>query len=79
MEELAALAMGVPAYEGEGLEEWDGTEIVDLHVAGDGEDVERTVELAHRLVEQGGDDAAVDVAGWAFVQAIELKASRGDG
>src|ERR1700722_4988529 len=71
VEELAAgdavgfrRAAKVAADENERLVEGDGAEVVDLHVAGHGEDVERAVELAHGLVEEGGDDAAVDVAGW---------------
>ena len=57
--------------------EWGRPEIVDLHVAGHGEDVERAVELAHGLVHEGGDDAAVDVAGWALVDAGELEVCGG--
>ena len=56
-----------------------GAEVVDLHVAGHGEDVEGAVELAHGLVHKGGDDAAVDVAGWAFVHAGELDVRGGGG
>jgi hypothetical protein len=41
-------------------------------VAGHGEDVEGAVELAHGLVEECGYDASVDVAGRAFVHAVEL-------
>ena len=55
-------------------------EVVDLHVAGHGEDVEGPVELAHGLIEKGGDDATVDVARRAFVHAVELEvAGGGDG
>ena len=50
-----------------------GAEVVDLHVPGHGEYVERAVEFAHGFVEQCGDDAAVDVAGRALVHAIELE------
>jgi hypothetical protein len=49
-----------------------GPEVIDLHVAGHGEDVEGAVELAHGLVEKRGYDASVDVAGRAFVHAVEL-------
>ena len=70
VEELAAFAAEVAAGEDEWLVERGGAEVVDLHVAGHGEDVERAVELAHGFVEQGGDDASVDVAGWAFVQCV---------
>ena len=70
VEELAAFAAEVAADEDEGLVERDWAEIVDLHVAGHGEDVEGAVEFAHCLVEEGGYDAAVDVARGAFVEAV---------
>ena len=70
-------AAEVAADEDEGLVEGHGAEVVDLHVAGHGEDVERAVELAHGFVEEGGDDAAVDVAGRAFVHAGEVDVGGG--
>ncbi len=79
MEELAAFAAEVAADEDERLVERCGAEVVDLHVAGHGEDVEGAVELAHGLVEERGYDAAVDVAGRAFVEAVELEVGSGDG
>ena len=54
------------------LIERHGAEVVDLHVAGHGENVERAIELAHGFVEERGYDASVDVAGRAFVHAVEL-------
>ncbi len=48
-------------------------------MAGHGEDVEGAVELAHGFVEESGDDASVDVAGWAFVEAVELELGGGGG
>jgi hypothetical protein len=71
-------AAEVAADQDERLVERGGTEIVDLHVAGHGDDIERAVELAHGFVEESGDDAAVDVAGWALVHAVELE-MRGGG
>ena len=65
------------ADEDEGLVEGDGTEVVDLHVAGHGEDVEGAVELAHGFVEERGYDAAVDVAGRAFEHASEVDVGGG--
>jgi hypothetical protein len=56
----------------ERLIERHGAEVIDLHVAGHGEDVEGAVKLAHGLVEECGDDAAVNVAGRAFMHAVEL-------
>ena len=41
-------------------------------MSGHGEDIEGAVELAHGFVEECGDDASVDVAGRAFVHAVEL-------
>jgi len=61
----------------ERLIERGGFKVVDFHVAGHGEDVERTIELAHGFVEECGDDASVDVAGRAFVHAIELEMCSG--
>jgi len=49
-------------------------------VTGHGQDVEWAVELAHSFVEECSDDSAVDVAGRAFVHAVELDLCRsGDG
>jgi hypothetical protein len=79
MEELAAFAAEMSADEDERLKERGGAEVVDLHVARHGEDVERAVELAHSFVEESGDDAAVDVAGWAFVKTVKFYMGCGDG
>lgn len=73
VEELSSFSAQVTAFELKRLKEGDGLEVVDLHVAGDGEDIERAVDLAHGLVEKSGDDASMDVAGWAFVEAVELE------
>ena len=62
----------VTGYEDQGLVERGRAEVIDLHVAGHGEDVEGAVELAHGFIEKRGDDASVDVAGRAFVHAVEL-------
>ena len=70
VKELAAFAVKVTADQDKRLEERRGAEVVHLHVTGHGDDVEGTVEFAHGFVEKGGDDAAVDVAGGAFVEAI---------
>ncbi len=78
VEEFAgAFATKVAGGEGEGGVERCGTEVVDGHVAGHGEEAEGTVELAHGFVEQGGDDAAVDVAGRALVEFGELDGGGG--
>jgi hypothetical protein len=79
MEELAAFAAEVAADEDERFVEWGGTDVVDLHVAGHGKDVEGAVELAHGLVEERGYYAAVDVARGTFVETVELDVGGGDG
>ena len=77
MEELAPFTVEVAAGEDKRLIEGDGVEIVDLHVAGHGEDVEGTVELAHGFVEEGGYYASVNVTRGAFVEAVELELGGG--
>jgi hypothetical protein len=79
MEELAvgsAVGFGgaveMAGDEDQRLIERDGAQVIDLHVTGHGENVERAVELAHGFVEKRGYDASVDVAGRAFVHAVEL-------
>jgi hypothetical protein len=79
MEELAAFAAKMPADNDKRLEERDWAEVVDLHMASHGEDVERTVELAHGFVEESGDKTSVEIAGWAFVVAIEFDMGGCDG
>ncbi len=69
-------AVEVTGYEHQGLVERGGFEVVNLHVTRHGEDVKGAVELAHSLVEERGDDASVDVAGRAFVHAVELDLCR---
>jgi hypothetical protein len=66
-------AAKVPADENERLVEGNGAEVIDLHVAGHGEDVQRAIELAHGFVEERGNDAAVDVARGTLVHAVELE------
>jgi hypothetical protein len=84
VEELAlesAIGFGgaaqVAGYEDERLIERGWLEVVNLHVAGHGEDIEGTVELAHGFVEERGNDAAVNVALRAFVHAVELEVGGG--
>ncbi len=79
VEELAAFAAEVAAGEDKRLVEGDGAKVVDLHVAGHGEDVEGAVEFAHGLVEERGNDASVDVPRGTFVEAVELELGGGDG
>jgi hypothetical protein len=77
VEELAAFSAEMSADEDQRLVERSGAEVVDLHVAGHGEDVEGAIELAHGFVEECGYYASMDVARRAFVHAIELKVRGG--
>ena len=78
VEEFAgAFAAEVAGGEGEQGVEGGGAKVIDAHVAGHGEEAEGTVELAHGFVEQGGDDAAVDVAGRPLVELGELDGGGG--
>ena len=52
---------------------WGGPEVVDLHMPSHGKDIERAVELAHGFIHESGDDASVDITGWPFVEASELR------
>ncbi len=51
------------ALDAQRLVEWDGLEIFDGHLLGEGDDVMQFVHFAHGIVENAGDDAAVAVAG----------------
>jgi hypothetical protein len=77
MEELAAFAPQMGAGEDKRLVNRGRAEIVDLHVTGHGEGIQRAVELAHGFIHEGGDDASVDVAGRAFMKARELEVRGG--
>ena len=79
VEELASLATQMTADKKQRLVERRGAEIVDLHVAGHCEDVERPVKFTHGFVKQSRYDAAVNVAGWAFVQIRQLDVRGGGG
>ena len=52
-----------PALDVQRFVERDGLEIFDGHFLGQGDDVVELVHFAHGVVEDGGDDAAVAVAG----------------
>ena len=69
---LAAVDADFPALDVQRLVQRDGLEVFDGHLFGEGDDVVQLVDLAHGVVEDGGDDAAVAVAGRsgvAFAQA----------
>ena len=50
-------------------------EIFDGHLAGEGDDVMEFIHFAHGVVEDGGDDAAVAVAGRSGVAVAQAKAA----
>ena len=53
--------------------ERDGLEVFDGHLAGEGDDVVELVHFAHGVVEDGGNDAAVAVAGRSGVAFAEAE------
>ena len=75
--ELAAVAAEMAGDEAERGVDGRGAEVVDLHVAGHGEEIEGAVELGHGFVHEDGDDAAMEVAGRALVQAGEVDGGGG--
>jgi hypothetical protein len=50
-------------------------EVLDRHFAGEGDDVTQLIYLAHGVVEDAGDDAAVAVAGRSAVALAEAEAA----
>jgi len=77
VEELASFATQMPAGEDERLKERDRFQVVDFHVASDGEDIERAIDFAHPLVEHSGNNTAVNVSGRTFVKPVQLKVRGG--
>ena len=63
------------AFYAQGLVQRDGLQIFDGHFFGEGDDVVELVDLAHGVVEDGGDDAAVAVAGRSGVAFAEAEAA----
>jgi len=59
---LAAFIPRDAAFQEERLAGGNRPQVVNLHVACHGDEAARTYGLAHGLVDQGGDDAAVQVA-----------------
>jgi len=51
----------------------NGFQVFDGHLAGEGDDVMEFVDLAHGVVEDGGDDASVAVAGRSGVAFAEAE------
>jgi Domain of unknown function (DUF5655)/Domain of unknown function (DUF4287) len=70
----AAFDADATSFDMQRLVERDWFEIFDGHFFGEGDDVAEFVDLAHGVVEDAGDDAAVRVSGWAGVAFAEAKA-----
>ena len=70
---LASVDTDFPALDLQRLVERDGLEIFDGHLFGEGDDVVKLVHLAHGVVEDGGDDAAVAVSGRSGVALAEAE------
>ncbi len=70
---LAAVDADFPALDAQRFVQRDGLEIFDGHLLGEGDDVVELVDLAHGIVEDAGDDAAVAVAGRSGVALAETE------
>jgi len=75
---LAAVHGFFARFDAQRLVEGDGLEIVDGHLDGDGDNVAELIDLAHGLVEDGGDDASMAVAGRSGETLPEAKAADKD-
>lgn len=72
---LAAVHADFPALDAERLVEGHGLKVFDMNLAGQGDHVAQLVHFAHGFVEEGGDDAAVAVAGRSGVALAQAKAA----
>jgi hypothetical protein len=63
------------AFDAQRFVQRDGLEVFDRHFAGESDDVMELVDLAHGVVEDAGDDAAVAVAGRSGVALAEAEAA----
>lgn len=64
---FAAFAARDAALDEDGGAGGDGLEVFDLHLASHGGDAMGAVGFAHGFIEEGGDDAAVEIAGRALI------------
>ena len=69
----AAALFDFAAFDSERFVQRDGLEIFDGHFTGEGDDMMQLVDLAHGVVEDAGDDAAVAVAGWSGVATAQTE------
>ena len=67
----AAVHADLAAFHAQGFVERDGLDVLDGYLFGEGDDVTQLVDLAHGVVEDGGDDAAMAVSGRAGVTSAE--------
>jgi len=72
---LASMHTDFAAFDAERFVQRDGLEIFDGHLAGEGDDVVQLADLAHGVVEDAGDDAAVAVAGRSGIALAEAEAA----
>jgi hypothetical protein len=63
------------AFDAQGLVQRDGLEIFNRHFAGEGDYVAEFIYFTHGVVEDGGDDAAVAVAGRSGVAFAQAEAA----
>jgi len=71
----AAALFDFAALDAERFVQRDGLEVFDRHLAGESDDVMELVDLAHGVVEDAGDDAAVAMAGRSGVALAEAEAA----
>jgi hypothetical protein len=69
----ASFLFYLAAFDAQRFVQRDGLEIFDGHFTGEGDDVMQLVDLAHRVVEDAGDDTAVAVPGWSGIAVAEAE------
>jgi hypothetical protein len=71
----AAALFDFASFDAQRLVQRDGLEILDGHFAREGDDVMEFIYLAHGVVEDAGDDAAVAMAGRSGIALAEAEAA----
>ncbi len=61
----------LPTFHNQRLEQRYGFQVRHFHRAGEADDVVQLIHLAHRFVEDGGDDSAVRMRRWAYKSALQ--------
>src|SRR5580698_5831433 len=72
---LAFLNRNFPAFDTQRLLQRHWLEVFNRHLAGERDNVAQFIDLAHSVVEDGGDDAAVAVAGRSAIALGQAKAA----